>query len=158
MVWNDIFNFINDNFAQLGVGGLGLLEVVKLVTNRLSFNKVFQSTVTPITSSNQVVFNKVADTIKSVAVLTKQVEDLVAVNATKDKQIETLSNLVVTTLSVANVPLTAKTSFYNNLVKTKAVADDTVSFLGKIIEAKRIQDVNSITVSDEDINALKIGV
>ena len=80
MVWNDIIAWINSNFAQLGVGALTVLEFAKMIGNRLNFNKVYASTVTPITSSNNVVFNKVNEAITTVNKLTPIVTQLVASN------------------------------------------------------------------------------
>jgi hypothetical protein len=157
MVWNDIIAWVNGNFAQLGVGALTVLEFAKMIGNRLNFNKVYTSTVTPITSSNNVVFNKVNEAIGLVTKLTNEVQTLKAVSMTKDKQIETLSSLVVSTLSIANVPTSAKQEFFNAITKAKVVSDDASLVLAKMIEAKQRQDANVQLINDEAITALKNG-
>ena len=157
MVWNDIIAWVNSNFAQLGVGALTVLEISKFVGNRLSFNKVFQSTVTPITSSNSVVFNKVTSLVGTVEKLVGTVEDLKSSNISKDAKIEQLSNLVVSLASVANVPLSAKQDFFNAIAKAKIVSDDASLVLAKMIEAKKRQDSTEQIANDEAIDALKMG-
>lgn len=162
MGWNEIIRYINDNFAQLGVTGLFILETIKLLTSRLNFNKAFSSTVIPIQTSNNVVFNKVAKLEEKLQIATKTVDKLAnafelvsADNATKDKRIETLSNLVVTALAVANVPTSAKESFFNSVVKAKVVTDDATIFLGKMIETKKLQDSQIHIVNDEALKKTK---
>ena len=157
MVWNDIFAWINGNMAEIGVTFLGLLEAVKMVGNRLNFNKVYNSTVAPITSSNNVVFNKVALLTDTVDKLIGTVQDLKSSNISKDTKIEQLSNLVVSLASVANVPLSAKEAFFNGIVKAKVVTDESSLALQKMIEAKQRQDSTTQLVNDEAINALKNG-
>jgi len=85
------------------------------------------------------------------------VQTLKAVSMTKDKQIETLSSLVVSTLSIANVPTSAKQEFFNAITKAKVVSDDASLVLAKMIEAKQRQDANVQLVNDEAITALKNG-
>lgn len=157
MVWNDIIAWVNSNFAELGVGVLTVLEVAKFVGNRLSFNKVFQSTVTPITSSNSVVFNKVTSLVGTVEKLVGTVQDLKSSNISKDAKIETLSSLLVSTLAVANVPISAKQDFFNAIAKAKIVSDDASLVLAKMIEAQQRQASTVQVTNDEAINNLKNG-
>lgn len=158
MVWNDIIAWINGNVAEIGVIALSGLEFMKMVGNRLNFNKVYNSTVTPITSSNNVVFNKVNEAISLVTKLSNEVAVLKDVSLSKDKQIETLSSLLVSTLSVANVPVSAKQDFFNAIAKAKVVSDDTSLVLAKMIEAQQRQASTVQVSNDEAINALKNGV
>ena len=157
MVWNDIISWVNSNFAQLGVGALTVLEFAKMIGNRLNFNKVYASTVTPITSSNNVVFNKVNEAITTVNKLTPLVTQLVASNQSKDAKIEALSNLVVDLVAVAKVPLSAQKDFFNGIVKAKVVSENASLVLAKVIEAKQNQEANVQLANSEAIDALKNG-
>ena len=154
MDWNEIWNWINTNYAQLGVTGLLVLETGKSVFKTLGFNKMLSMTVSPITKSNNVVFDKVNNLVSNVNTLTLKVQELTTVGIAKDKQIETLSNLVVTTLAVANVPTSAKETFFNSVVKAKVVGDDATLFLGKMIEERKRQETVVQVVNDSAIQAL----
>ena len=154
MDWNEIWNWINTNYAQLGVTGLLFLETGKSVFKTLGFNKMLSMTVSPITKSNNVVFDKVSNLVSNVNTLTLKVQELTTVGIAKDKQIETLSNLVVTTLAVANVPTSAKETFFNSVVKAKVVGDDATLFLGKMIEERKRQEAVVQVVNDSAIQAL----
>ena len=154
MDWNEIWNWINTNYAQLGVTGLLVLETGKSVFKTLGFNKMLSMTVSPITKSNNVVFDKVNNLVSNVNTLTLKVQELTTVGIAKDKQIETLSNLVVTTLAVANVPTSAKETFFNSVVKAKVVGDDATLFLGKMIEERKRQEAVVQVVNDSAIRAL----
>ena len=154
MDWNEIWNWINTNYAQLGVTGLLVLETGKSVFKTLGFNKMLSMTVSPITKSNNVVFDKVSNLVSNVNTLTLKVQELTTVGIAKDKQIETLSNLVVTTLAVANVPTSAKETFFNSVVKAKVVGDDATLFLGKMIEERKRQEAVVQVVNDSAIQAL----
>ena len=154
MDWNEIWSWINTNYAQLGVTGLLVLETGKSVFKTLGFNKMLSMTVSPITKSNNVVFDKVNNLVSNVNTLTLKVQELTTVGIAKDKQIETLSNLVVTTLAVANVPTSAKETFFNSVVKAKVVGDDATLFLGKMIEERKRQEAVVQVVNDSAIQAL----
>lgn len=158
MVWNEIFNWINSNMAEIGVVFLGGLETIKMIGNRLNFNKVYASTVQPIQSSNSVVFGKVTEAINIVNKLVGEVQVLKEVGVKKDKQIETLSSLLVSTLAVANVPVSAKQEFFNVIAKAKVVSDDASLVLAKVIEAKAKQDAQVQIQKDQAITNLESGV
>ena len=154
MDWNEIWNWINTNYAQLGVTGLLVLETGKSVFKTLGFNKMLSMTVSPITKSNNVVFDKVNNLVSNVNTLTLKVQELTTVGIAKDKQIETLSNLVVDLASVANVPLEAKKDFYNGIIQAKVVSESATLVLKKMIEAKERQDLQVQVVNDSAIQAL----
>jgi hypothetical protein len=158
MVWNDIIAWINSNLAEIGVTFLGGLEAVKMIMNRMSFNKVYSSTVTPITSSNNVVYNKVLLLESQVEKLVTALQKSEASNASKDAKFEQLSNLVITSLAIANVPLSAKEALFKNISKVKLVSDEASLFLGKMIEAQQRQASTVQVSNDEAINNLKNGV
>ena len=154
MDWNEIWNWINTNYAQLGVTGLLVLETGKSVFKTLGFNKMLSMTVSPITKSNNVVFDKVSGLEKLVNKLIPLVNMLIDTNTSKDAKIETLSNLVVDLASVANVPLEAKKDFYNGIIQAKVVSESATLVLKKMIEAKERQDLQVQVVNDSAIQAL----
>ena len=154
MDWNEIWSWINTNYAQLGVTGLLVLETGKSVFKTLGFNKMLSMTVSPITKSNNVVFDKVSGLEKLVNKLIPLVNMLIDTNTSKDAKIETLSNLVVDLASVANVPLEAKKDFYNGIIQAKVVSESATLVLKKMIEAKERQDLQVQVVNDEAIKAL----
>ena len=158
MVLNDIIAWVNSNFAQLGVGALTVLEFAKMIGNRLNFNKVYASTVTPITSSNNVVFNKVAEVIPLVKDLIKEVKGLRSENGALRKDNEALAQVSVTAMSLLPIPTEAKKEVFKSLSKIQIVGQESLDVLGKMISIKEKQDANVQLVNDEAINALKNGV
>ena len=154
MDWNEMWNWINSNYAQLGVTGLLFLETGKSLFKSLGFNKLLSMTVKPITTSNNVVFTKVNDLMATVNKLTPLINGLIDSNTSKDAKIETLSNLVVDLAAVANVPLEAKQAFFNGIVQAKVVSESATLVLQKMIEAKQRQDASVQVSNDLAITAL----
>ncbi|NCU32927.1 MAG: hypothetical protein EOM23_08365 [Candidatus Moranbacteria bacterium] len=63
-----------------------------------------------------------------------QMSLLIKENSVKDEQIQVLSNLVVQTLSVSNIPVAQKEKFYNSLNSISVVSENTTQVLKGVIE------------------------
>ncbi len=156
MNWETIIQTLTNNWAELGITGVGLMAGFKwFITDKITQGKnsldynLLRSQVGTFDKSFgtklEVVFNKVETLSNLVQSLTKE-------NAIKDEQVNVLSNLVVEALSVANVPLANKDKFYAGLNQVSIINANVSEALKGIIdtqkETKQTQDNTNQVLMD----------
>lgn len=146
-MWESIIEFLNNSWLEVtATSGIGLMGFKWLVLDKIKNNKLnldFVSLRDNLSTKVDKVFTSIDIVFERVEKLTGIVENLTKENAIKDEQIVALSDLVVQSLSIANVPLDQKSKFYDNLNRISIVSDNTKKVLqGVVAGEKQIVEIN----------------
>lgn len=145
-MWESIIEFLNNSWLEVTTTGLaGLAGFKWLVLDKIKNNKVgldFVSLKNTLSTKVDKVFDSIAIVFDRVEKLSGIVENMTQENAVKDEQIGALSDLVVQTLSIANLPLDQKAQFYDNLNKISIISDNAKKVLsGVVANQKQVAQV-----------------
>ncbi len=153
MEFIDVINWVKE--AWVGIVGTGLISVAGIKWFILDNIKLKKTQIMQIDGEK-----KWLKRLDFVATETKEIKDefnkvvsqlnnLIQEGQIKDNQINILSNLVVETLAVANVPLAQKEKFYGALTKTSTLGQETLDMFKAMIEqTKKLETQKSITTND----------
>lgn len=154
-MWNSIIEFLSNSWLEVTSTGLvGLASFKWLILDKIKntkFNLDFNSMKDTLSTKVDKVFTSIDIVFDRVEKLSGLVENLTKENAVKDEQIGALSDLVVQTLTVANVPLEGKKQFYDNLTHVAIVSDNTKKILQGVV-AREQQVVEFEENIDEELD------
>jgi hypothetical protein len=154
-----IWEFIQSAWLELvATGSLGFFAFKTFVFDKITQKKVFSIQ----EDSGKKWLERISALATKVVTIESEVQKLIGVVsnkdnelATKDLQIQQLANLVVQTLTVANVPLSQKENFFAGLNQVSVVGDKAMESLKLFIEhSKTIEAQKQISLS-ENIDKLK---
>lgn len=149
-MWESIISTLEQYWLELtSTGFVTVFGLKTFIFDKINANKVnmdFKSMGSNFKDDFTKLFNAMDLVFEKVEKLNGVVDNLTKENALKDEQVNALSDLVVQTLSVANLPLEQKAIFYENLNKVAIVSDNTKTILKSIVarEEKAIAVDNQI--------------
>jgi hypothetical protein len=153
MEFIDVINWVKE--AWVGIVGTGLISVAGVKWFVLDNIKLKKSQIMQIDGEQKWLnrLNFVATETNEIKAEFKKVMGYVDVllkeGQVKDNQINILSNLIVETLAVANVPLAQKEKFYSALTKTAVLSEQTLDMFKSVVEqTKDLETQKSITTND----------
>ncbi len=160
MVYNGFFQAIQDNLVGILGGGVSLTLIVKIISDAVSGKKLnktignFGGLLSNNGNAILKIFNDFKEEVKTQVVdLVSSVEVLLEENKKEKIEKEFFQDMLITTLSVANVPVSQRKEFYSAISKVSSISEAAKASLLSSIEA----DEQKVVVSNAQIdNALNL--
>lgn len=157
--WETVINWVNQNVAELFSGGaLAIIAVKTFISDKLNFLKnkeEYKALAETVVTNETQTTTQVEVIYEQNNLLKTKVETLENQLKIQNENIEKLINLQVQTLSVANVPLQAKETYFNALMETVKPSATVMESLKSGIDLQRLAQEAQAKVSNSIIDKLK---
>jgi len=147
-----IIDFIQNNWAgimsTISTGGIGLFAIKQLIKgNKININ--FDGLVKESKESNKTTKSIGKIVYEGLDKFENVIEKLIERVDGVENSNSLLINLLVITLSTANIPLSQKQSFHTALLKVGSVSDEAINLLAENIKADKDKEIELEVEADE---------
>lgn len=157
-MWDSIIQFAQDAWIEIvATGGVTAATIKWFIVDKINLAKKeldvinFKAKIQDVSQDVKVVtkvlYDKFEDFQKTVEGYQGKLD-----NVTKENVM--LANLVVETLSVANIPVDAKEKFYAGLINISKINDDVKNTLQIVLDKKKKEQEQNQTVTQDLTNKL----
>jgi len=157
-MWYDIINWASEQWVELvATGGVTVASIKWFVVDRITLSKknlelgnfkgIIQQVDTDVKSVSKILYDKFEGFQSQLKEYEGKVDAVTQENAV-------LANLLVQTLTVANIPVEAKQKFYEGLMQTVKVNDAIKDTLHTVIEKQKQVQENLVVENTQNAEKL----